>query len=138
MAITYTAQVHSTNGREGHVRSSDGALDLATRKPLPTGGDAGGTNPEQLFAAAYAACYGGSIHFVADKQKLALPDGWSVDVAVSMNVEGGGVFLSVALTVSLPGFEREKAERLAQTAHGVCPYSKAVKGNVEVELSVEV
>lgn len=137
MAVTYTAQVHSTNGREGHVRSNDGALDLATRKPLATG-DAGGTNPEQLFAAAYAACYGGSVHFVADKQKLTLPDGWSVDAAVSMNLEGGGVFLSVALTLSLPGFEREKAERLAQTAHGVCAYSKAVKGNVEVELKVEV
>jgi len=137
MAVTYTAQVHSTNGREGHVRSSDGALDLATRKPLETG-DAGGTNPEQLFGAAYAACYGGSIAFVANKQNLTLPDGWSVDAAVSMNVEGGGVFLSVALMVTLPGFEREKAERLAQTAHGVCPYSKAVKGNVEVALTVEV
>lgn len=138
MAVTYTAQVHSVGGREGHVRSDDGVLELATRKPVESGGPGGGTNPEQLFAAAYGACYGGSIKFVADKQGLALPAGWSVEAAISMNVEGGGVFLSVGLTVNLPGMDAEKAQKLAQTSHGACPYSKAVKGNVEVELKVVV
>ncbi len=136
MAVIYTAGVHSVGGREGHVRSDDGILELDTRKPVESGGPGGGTNPEQLFAAAYGACYGGSIQFVADKQGLTLPAGWSVDATVSMNLEGSGVFLSIGLTVSLPGMEPEKAQKLAQTSHGVCPYSKAVKGNVEVNLNV--
>lgn len=137
MAVIYTATVHSTNGREGHIRSSDAVLDLDTRKPVE-GGTAAGTNPEQLFAAAYGACYGGSLKFVADKQRIDLPPDWSVDADVSMNLEGGGVYLSAVLTVNLPSMEPEKANRLAQTAHGACPYSKAVKGNIDVRVEVVV
>lgn len=138
MTTLYTAHVHSIGGREGHIRSSDGALDLAVRKPVESGGPGGGVNPEQLFAAAYSACYGGSIQFVADKQDITLPESWAVDAAVSMNLEGNGVFLSIELAVSLPGMEQEKAERLARTAYNACMYSKAVKGNVEVGLNVTV
>lgn len=138
MTTLYTAHVHSTGGREGHIRSSDGALDLAVRKPVESGGPGGGVNPEQLFAAAYSACYGGSIQFVADKQGITLPESWAVDAAVSMNLEGNGVFLSIELAVSLPGMEQEKAERLARTAYNACMYSKAVKGNIEVGLNVTV
>jgi Ohr subfamily peroxiredoxin len=138
MTTLYTAHVRSVGGREGHVRSSDGALDLDTRKPVESGGPGGGVNPEQLFAAAYSACYGGSIAYVADKQGISLPDGWAVDAAVSMNLEGNGVFLSVEMQVSLPGMEHEKAERLARTAYNACPYSKAIKGNVNVDLKVTV
>lgn len=138
MTTLYTAHVHSIGGREGHIRSSDGALDLAVRKPVESGGPGGGVNPEQLFAAAYSACYGGSIQFVADKQGITLPESWAVDAAVSMNLEGNGVFLSIGLAVSLPGMEQEKAERLARTAYNACMYSKAVKGNIEVGLNVTV
>jgi Ohr subfamily peroxiredoxin len=138
MTTLYTAHVHSIGGREGHIRSSDGALDLAVRKPVESGGPGGGVNPEQLFAAAYSACYGGSIQFVADKQGITLPESWAVDAAVSMNLEGNGVFLSIELAVSLPGMEQEKAERLARTAYNACMYSKAVKGNIEVGLNVTV
>lgn len=137
MTTLYTAHVSSIGGRDGHVRSSDGALDLATRKPVESGGPGGGVNPEQLFAAAYSACYGGSIEYVADKQGIALPEGWAVNAAVSMNLEGNGVFLSAELHVSLPGMDPERAERLARTAYNACMYSKAVKGNVEVALVVK-
>jgi lipoyl-dependent peroxiredoxin len=138
MAVIYTANVVSTGGREGHVVSSDGVLDIPTQKPVTMGGVGGASNPEQLFAAAYGACYGGALLFVAEKQGIEVPQGFKVDAQVSFNVEGSSLFLSAGLSVHLPGMEQGKAEKLAQTAHNVCPYSKAVKGNIEVNLTVVV
>ena len=138
MAVLYTAGVHSTGGREGHLTSADGVLDMSTQKPVQMGGVGGATNPEQLFAAAYGACYGGALAFVAEKQGIEVPAGFAVDAEVSFNVEGANLFLSAVLNVSLPGMEADKAKKLAETAHIVCPYSKAVKGNVEVALNVTV
>ncbi len=138
MAVLYTANVVSVGGREGHISSSDGVIDMPTQKPAEMGGVGGATNPEQLFAAAYGACYGGALLFVAEKQGIEVPEGFKVDAQVSFNVEGANLFLSAGLSVFLPGMELAKAEKLAQTAHNVCPYSKAVKGNVEVSLSVLV
>ncbi|MFN8354284.1 MAG: organic hydroperoxide resistance protein [Spirosomataceae bacterium] len=139
MPKLYTASVRSVGGREGQLTSSDGVLDVKTEKPVQMGGKGGATNPEQLFAGAYAACYGGALLFVANKQSIELPADTSVDCNVSFNVgDTGGLFLSAELIVNLPGMEQEKAQRLAQTTHNVCPYSKAVKGNIEVELSVVV
>jgi lipoyl-dependent peroxiredoxin len=139
MATLYTATVHSVGGREGHLHSSDHLLDLQTQKPTEMGGQGGATNPEQLFAAAYGACYGGALSFVANKQGIELPTDTSIDASVSFNVgEGGNLFLSAQLTVNMPGMEQERAEKLANTAHIVCPYSKAVKGNIEVALKVVV
>jgi Ohr subfamily peroxiredoxin len=138
MAVLYTASVHSIGGREGHLNSADGILDMPTQKPAQMGGTGGGTNPEQLFAAAYGACYGGALTFVADKQGIEVPEGFAVDAEVSFNVEGANLFLSATLNVSLPGMDADKAQKLAETAHIVCPYSKAVKGNIEVALNVSV
>lgn len=139
MPKLYTASVKNTNGREGQVVSSDGILDVKTEKPIEMGGKGGATNPEQLFAAAYSACYGGALIFVAGKQGITLPEATSTDCNVSFNVgDTGGLFLSVDLVVNMPGMDEERAQKLAQTTHNVCPYSKAVKGNIEVSLVVRV
>lgn len=139
MPKLYTATVRSTGGREGHLKSSDGILSVQTEKPTEMGGKGGATNPEQLFAGAYGACYGGALIFVAAKQSIMLPEDWSIDANVSFNVgDTGGLFLAVELVVNLPGLEQERAERLANTTHNVCPYSKAVKGNIDVVLKVVV
>ncbi|MCU0339139.1 MAG: Ohr family peroxiredoxin, partial [Spirosomaceae bacterium] len=93
---------------------------------------------EMLFAAAYAACYGGAVKVVAEKQGAELPEDWSVDANVSLNQDGASLFLSVKLVLKAPGGDQKKLENVAKTAHVVCPYSKAVKGNVETEIMVEV
>lgn len=136
----YTAHATSTGGRTGTTESSDGAirLDLATPKEL--GGAGGpGTNPEQLFAAGYSACFIGALKAVAARQKLALPADVSIraDVAIGpMTGKEGAFGIAVAMAVHIPGLDRAVVEQLVETAHQVCPYSNATRGNIDVALSV--
>ena len=136
MAVLYTAIVDSIGGREGTIKSADGALDIQITKPVEMDGPGGLANPEMLFAAAYGACYGGALKYVAEKQGLEIP--FEVQAKVSLNLEGANMFLSVQLLVKALGQDRTKVENIAKTAHNACPYSKAVKGNVEVTIMVEV
>jgi len=133
----YTAKAHVTGGRaEGHGRTSDGALDVQLRLPQEMGGHGGATNPEQLFAVGYAACFEGALGVVARRAKADVGD-VAIDSEVSLSPDGkGGFLLSVALDVSLPSVpERETAVELVRSAHQVCPYSNATRGNIEVRLS---
>jgi len=130
--VLYTAKVHTTGGRNhGISRSSDGHLDLR----LSTPGTAGiGTNPEQLFAAGWSACFEGAMGLAARKLHIDLPDDTAIDAEVELHVADGAYFLRARLSVSLPGLEREVALALTDTAHRTCPYSKAIRGNVDVEI----
>ena len=140
MNAQYTAVATSSGGREGHVRSSDGVLDLPLSMPKELGGAGtpGTTNPEQLFAAGYAACFENALLRAARERKVQL-NGSSVTARVGIGRREDGRFgLEVALAVSLPGVERAEAEALARAAHEeICPYSRAVRGNVAVEVRVE-
>ncbi len=136
MQPLYTAEATATGGREGRASSSDGVLDVALAVPKEMGGPGGdATNPEQLFAAGYSACFHSALTLVArgERQKV---DGSSVTADVGIGQEGGGFGLAVELKVALPGVEREKAEALVSKAHEVCPYSKATRGNIDVTLTV--
>ena len=133
----YTAEAHVTGGRaEGHGRTSDGALEVDLRLPAEMGGEGGGTNPEQLFAVGYAACFEGALGVVARRAK-ADPGEVSIDSKVSLSPDGkGGFLLSVELDVTLPGVsDIDTAKEIVQAAHGVCPYSNATRGNIEVLLT---
>ena len=136
----YTAQATSTGGRAGTAKSSDDRLSLQLSTPKELGGDSGpGTNPEQLFAAGYSACFIGAMKAVAGSQKIKLPAEVSITADVSigpMTGKPGAFGISVALAVSVPGMERAAAEALVKTAHEVCPYSNATRGNIDVALSV--
>jgi Ohr subfamily peroxiredoxin len=136
----YTATATSTGGRTGSSESSDGRIKLQLSTPKELGGDGGpGTNPEQLFAAGYSACFIGALKAVAARQKLALSSEVSITADVSigpMTGKPGAFGIAVAMVVSLPGLERGTAEALVATAHEVCPYSNATRGNIEVKLSV--
>jgi osmotically inducible protein OsmC len=132
----YTAEAHVTGGRaEGHGVSSDGNLDVQLRYPSELGGDGGGTNPEELFAVGFAACFEGALGGVARRQKLELGD-VAIDSKVSLYpTEERGFKLGVALDVTLSGVsDAEQAKQIVAAAHKVCPYSNATRGNVEVEL----
>jgi Ohr subfamily peroxiredoxin len=133
----YTAQATATGGRVGRARSSDGALDVGLVVPAELGGDAGapGTNPEQLFAAGYAACFLSALKLVAGKRGVQADDA-TVDADVALHSEGRGFKLAVALRVAMPGVEREQATKLVETAHQVCPYSNATRDNIDVALEV--
>lgn len=133
----YTAKATSTGGgRQGHVASSDGVLALDLSIPKEMGGAGGaGTNPEQLFAAGYAACFHSALQAVARREKERLTDS-SVTAEVGIGKEGEGFGLAVELVVSLPGVDAEVAEKLVAAAHQVCPYSNATRGNIDVELKV--
>jgi Ohr subfamily peroxiredoxin len=137
MTTLYTAEALSTGaGRDGHVRTSDGRLDLELAPPKEMGGSGEGTNPEQLFAAGYAACFHSALQAVARSQKVALADS-SVGARVSIGPDGeGGYRLEVLLEVVLPGVPHEQAQALADAAHQVCPYSSATRGNIDVTVSV--
>ncbi|AVH23244.1 organic hydroperoxide resistance protein [Nocardia cyriacigeorgica] len=137
MTTLYTAEATATGaGRGGHVRSTDAALDLDLSIPKELGGAGGaGTNPEQLFAAGFAACFHSALQVVARREKVAL-DGTSVTGAVGIGPDGVGYGLTVALTVDLPGIEREQGEALIAAAHQVCPYSNATRGNIDVQLTL--
>lgn len=131
--ILYTARTHATGGRDGVARSDDGRLDVALSSP---GGPGTGTNPEQLFAAGYSACFIGALKAVAAKQKIALPADLAIDAEVDLGPVGAAYGIAVRLTVHLPGMEREAAQALVGAAHVVCPYSNATRGNIPVELTV--
>ena len=135
--ILYTAYATSTGGREGSSKSSDGVLDVKLTTPKELGGNgAAGTNPEQLFAAGYSACFLGAMKHVAAAQKIALPAGTAIAADVGIGPIPAGFGIQVAMKISLPGMERAAAEKLVQAAHGVCPYSNATRGNIEVDLQV--
>lgn len=133
----YTAQATVTGGRaDGHGVTSDGQLDVHLRPPTEMGGDGGGTNPEELFAVGYAACFEGAIGLVAQREKLD-PGDVSIDSKVSLSPNGSGGFeLSVGLDVTLPGVsDPGQATQLVAAAHQVCPYSNATRGNIDVALT---
>jgi osmotically inducible protein OsmC len=138
MATLYTASATATgDGRGGHTRSSDGVLDLDLAVPKEMGGPGGNlTNPEQLFAAGYAACFHSALKLVAGKQKITLTDtAITVDVGIGPN-GNGGYGLSVTIEAELPGLDEATATSLIEAAHQVCPYSNATRGNVDVNLTV--
>ncbi|MGH3434239.1 MAG: organic hydroperoxide resistance protein [Thermocrispum sp.] len=137
MKTLYTAKATATgSGRGGHVRSSDEALDAGLSVPKELGGAGGdGTNPEQLFAAGFAACFHSALQLVARKKKVQIP-GSSVTAEVGIGQAGEGFGLKAALVVELPGVEAEVAQGLMDTAHLVCPYSNATRGNIDVDLKV--
>jgi Ohr subfamily peroxiredoxin len=132
--VLYTARTHTTGGREhGAARSSDGRLDVRLSTP---GGAGSGTNPEQLFAAGWSACFEGALGFAARRMKITVPPDMAIDAEVDLNMAGGEYFLSARLNISLPGLERDVAQALAEAAHQTCPYSKAVRGNIDVRINV--
>lgn len=137
MKVLYEAHATATGGRDGRVCTDDGALDLRMTLPKALGGAGGvGSNPEQLFACGYAACFDNALMHVARQRKIKL-DGSRVDATVGIGPnEQGGFELAVRLTVTLPGLPREQAQALVEQAHAVCPYSNAVRGNVEVALEL--
>ena len=136
----YTAQATSTGGRTGSTESSDGKIKLQLSTPKELGGDSGpGTNPEQLFAAGYSACFIGAMKAVAGMQKIKLPADVSIQSSVSigpMTGKAGAFGIAVTMVVSVPGMDRAATEALVKTAHEVCPYSNATRGNIDVALSV--
>ena len=136
----YTATATATGGRAGTAKSSDGAIDVTLSTPKELGGAGGpGTNPEQLFAAGYSACFIGAMKAVAAKQKISLPAEVSItsDVAIGPHANKPGAFgIQVDMKISVPGMERAALEALVATAHEVCPYSNATRGNVDVTLTI--
>ena len=138
--VLYTAHATSTGGRQGTSRTDDGVLDLQLSTPKELGGAGGpGTNPEQLFAAGYSACFIGAMKAVGGKLGLKVPNDVSISAAVSIGPLAGGVQgfgIAVSMDITVPGFSRDEAERLVQAAHQVCPYSNATRGNVDVKLNV--
>jgi Ohr subfamily peroxiredoxin len=137
METLYTATATAAgDGRNGHVRSSDGLLDTDVRTPKELGGAGGATNPEQLFAAGYAACFHSALRMVAGKQKADVT-GSEVTADVSIGSNGSGGFgLAVTLMISLPALDQAEARELTARAHEVCPYSNATRGNVDVTLTI--
>ena len=131
--VLHTGKTHTTGGRDGASRSSDGRLDVKLSAPGSTGG---GTNPEQMFAAGWSACFIGAMGVAGAKMKVALPADTAVDAEVDLRNAGGAYFLQARLNVSLPGVAREVAEALTRAAHETCPYSEATRGNIDVVISV--
>lgn len=135
--VLYQAQATATGGRDGRAVSSDGVLDVKLTTPKELGGAGGAaTNPEQLFAAGYSACFMGAMKFVAMQQKKAIPADATVTGKVGIGPIPAGFGIEVDLAVSLPGMARSEAEALVEAAHKVCPYSNATRGNIDVRLSV--
>lgn len=131
--VLYTAKTHTTGGRDGAARSSDGRLDIKLSTP---GTAATGTNPEQLFAAGWSACFIGALGLAASQKKVALPPDRAVDAEVDLGMTDGGYLLRARLNVSLPGLDREVAQALVDAAHQTCPYSKATRGNIDVTINL--
>jgi Ohr subfamily peroxiredoxin len=135
--VLYTAHATSTGGRTGTSRSSDGVLSVTLTTPRELGGAGGvGTNPEQLFAAGYSACFIGAMKAVAAGQKIKLPDDVSITADVGIGPITGGFGIQVAMAITVPGMERAATEALVAAAHQVCPYSNATRGNIDVTLTV--
>ena len=134
--VVYRASAEATGGRDGRAISSDGVLDIELTTPKELGGAGGqGTNPEQLFAAGYSACFIGAMKFVAGRDKLPMPADASVEGVVGIGQIPQGFGIEVELRVSLPGMDDEQAEQLIERAHQVCPYSNATRGNIDVTLT---
>ncbi|ADU34945.1 organic hydroperoxide resistance protein [Variovorax paradoxus] len=131
--ILYTGKTHTTGGRDGASTSSDGRLDVKLSSP---GGPGTGTNPEQLFAAGWSACFIGAMGLAAGKLKIKLPADLAVDTEVDLANTDGAYFLKARLNVSVPGIEREVVQSLVDAAHQTCPYSKATRGNIDVAINV--
>jgi len=131
--LLYTGKTHTTGGRDGAARSSDGYLDI---RLSPPGGAGEGTNPEQLFAAGWSACFIGAMTIAARAEGVALPKDTAVDAEVDLGTGYGGYFLTARLSVSLPGIETATARAIVDAAHETCPYSKATRGNIAVEISL--
>jgi lipoyl-dependent peroxiredoxin len=137
--VIYIARAKAMGGRVGTAKSDDGQIDLKLDRPVEMGGKGNGTNPEQLFALGYAACFIGALRVVAGERHIRIPEEVAIDSAVSFGplqgeVEGFGI--AVAMTIHLIGIERTTAEELVRQAHQVCPYSNATRGNIDVLLTV--
>ena len=130
--VLYTARAHTTGGRDGASRTDDGKLDVKLSPP----GQGAGTNPEQLFAAGYSACFIGAMKAVAAKQKITLPADLAIDAEVDLGPIPNAYGIAVRMNVSLPGMERAAAQQLIDTAHQVCPYSNATRGNIDVKFTL--
>ena len=132
--LHYTAKTHTSGGRhDGISRSSDGRLDV---KLSPPGGAGVGTNPEQLFAAGWSACFEGAMEIAARKRNIVLPRKSAIDAEIDLLVDDGAYALRARLNVSLPGLDREVARGILDEAHQTCPYSKAVRGNIDVTVEL--
>jgi lipoyl-dependent peroxiredoxin len=131
--VLYTAKVHTTGGRDGASRSEDGRLNIKLSPPATHGG---GTNPEQLFAAGWSACFLSAIGLVASKMKIVLPEDRAIYTEVDLGATEGAFYLQARLKVSLPGLDRQAAQALVDAAHQTCPYSKATRGNIDVAISL--
>ncbi len=138
--VVYTAESTATGGgRDGHIKSSDGKLDLDARPPKEMGGSGEGVNPELLFSAGYAACFLGALRLVAGKAKIDLDDATGITAQIGFGKDSeGGFGLTANLIGYLPGLDQSQADGLMEKAHEVCPYSKATRGNIDVSLSAKV
>jgi osmotically inducible protein OsmC len=135
--VLYTAHAIVTGGRDGRAVSSDNVLDVKLTTPRELGGAGGeGTNPEQLFAAGYSACFIGALKVVASREKIAFPADASIEGSVGIGPVGQAFGIQAELKISLPGLSREQAEALVEKAHQVCPYSNATRGNIDVTLTI--
>lgn len=135
--VLYTAHAKANGGREGRAVSSDGMLVVRLVRPTELGGTGGqGTNPEQLFAVGYAACFIGAMKFVAARDKIILSEELSIEASVGIGAIPSGFGIEASLKISAPGMTRTAAEALVKKAHVVCPYSNATRGNIDVQLSV--
>lgn len=133
----YTAYASATGGREGQAQSDDGKLDVVLSTPKELGGAGGeGTNPEQMFAVGYSACFLGALKYVAGLEKVAIPDDTKVSASVGIGPIPTGFGIEAAISVSIPGLDKETATSLVEKAHVVCPYSNATRGNINVDVSV--
>lgn len=140
MPILYTTKASATGGRAGHAVSDNGVLDVTLTVPKELGGDgATGTNPEQLFAAGYSACFLGALKFVAGKEKVKIPDDATVTAKVGIGPrdDGAGFGIEAAISVHVPGMDKAQVEKLAAAAHIVCPYSHAMRTSTEVQVTVD-
>ena len=134
--VVYTAHARTTGGREGRSVSDDGLLDVKLAPPKAMGGSGAATNPEQLFAAGYSACFMGALKHVAGMKKLVVPADASIAASVDIGPIPAGFGIAVRMAISLPGMDRDVAQNLVATAHQVCPYSNATRGNIDVDLTL--
>jgi Ohr subfamily peroxiredoxin len=135
--VPYKTRARSTGGRDGESRILDGSFSVSLSTPEELGGAGGdGTNPEQLFASGYSACFIGALKFVAGREKIELPEDHYVEAEIGIGPIRGGFAIQAQLDICLPGIEKEKAQELVEKAHQACPYSNATRGNIEVTLNV--
>ena len=136
--VVYTAHATSTGGRDGNSKTDDGKLQVKLAPPKEMGGNGDGTNPEQLFAAGYSACFLGALKFTAGQQKVSLPSAVSISADIGIGQIPGGFGIQAALTINVPGMDHAAAVALVEAAHKVCPYSNATRGNIDVTSTVVV